>query len=222
MPQQVAFSVERRDVIGKKVRRLRLQGLIPGNIYGHNRESIPVQLSAHDFSRFIRAHAATTLLSLQLDSGPAEAAVVRHVQREPRTHAIQHVDFMHVEMSEPIKVRVPIRFEGESSAVKNFDGVLLQLLEALEVEALPADLPEAVTLDIGDMTEIKDTRYVRDLRVPANVTVLAAADEPVAKIEPPRIAVEEVAPAPEAATAPEAEAAPVPETTPAEESGTEG
>lgn len=219
MPQQVAFSVERRDVTGKKVRRLRLQGMIPGNIYGHNRESIPIQLSAHDFSRFIRTHPATTLLSLQLDSGPAEPAVVRHVQREPRTNAIQHVDFMHVEMSEPIKVRVPIHFEGESPAVKNLDGVLLQLLESLEVEALPGDLPEAVMLDIRDMTEMKDTRYVRDLRVPANVTVLADADEPVAKIEPPRIAIEEAAPTPEVAPAPEA--APAPKTTP-EEAGTEG
>lgn len=220
MPQQAAFAVERRDVIGKKVSRLRRSGIIPGNIYGHNRESIPIQFNAHDFKRFLHTHAATTLLALQLDSGSPETAIIRHVQRDPRTNDIQHVDFFHLEMSEPIKLRVPIRIEGEAPAVKQFDGVLLQLLEYLEVEALPADLPEAVSVDITSMADLKDTRFVRDLRVPANVTVLTDADEAIVKIEPPRIAVEEAAPAAAPEKAAAEEAATPEAATP--EAGTEG
>ncbi|MGH2516343.1 MAG: 50S ribosomal protein L25 [Ktedonobacterales bacterium] len=217
MAEQVKFAVERREMLGKKVRQLRRQGILPGHIFGHNRESIAIQFDAKEFSRFLKAHGPTTLLSLSVGTGAAETAVVRHVQHDPRTYDIQHVDFQHVEMSEPMRAAIPIRLEGESSAVKNFEGVLLQLLESLEVEALPGNLPEAVTLDIGDMNEMKDTRYVRDLRVPNNVTILTGADEPVVKIEPPRIAVEEAAP-----TAAETPAAPEAEAPAAGEAGTEG
>lgn len=219
MPEQVKFAVQPREMTGKKVRQLRRQGIIPGNIFGHDRASKAIQFDAHEFSRFLKDHGPTTLLALTLDSGAAETAVVRHVQHDPRTNAIQHVDFMHIEMSEPIKVAIPIHLTGESPAVKNYDGVLLQLLETLEVEALPGDLPEAFTLDVSDMAEMKDTRYVHDLRVPPNVTVLTSTDEPVAKVEPPRIVVEEVTPAPAAAEAPAAEATPAGE---AGEAGTEG
>lgn len=194
MPEQVKFAVQPREVTGKKVRQLRRRGILPGNIFGHNRESQAIQFDALEFSRFLKAHRGTTLLALTVDSGTAETAVVRHVERDPRTNSIQHVDFMHIEMSEPIKVAIPIHLEGVSPAVKNYDGVLLQLLEAIEVEALPANLPDAVTLDISDMAELKETRYVHHLRVPANVTVLTGSDEPVVKIEPPRIIVEEAAP----------------------------
>ena len=221
MPEQVKFAVAPREITGKKVRQLRRRGILPGNIFGHGRESRPIQFDAHEFSKFLKGHGPTTLLSLTLDSGAAETAVVRHVQHDPRTNAIQHVDFMHIEMSEPIKVAIPIRLTGESPAVKNFDGVMLQLLETLEVESLPANLPNAVALDISDMAEMKETRYVRDLRVPPSVTVLTDADEPVVKIEPPRIVVEEVAPA--AAAAAEAPAAaPAGEAATAPEAGTEG
>lgn len=218
MPEQVKFAVTPREVMGKKVRQLRRQGILPGNVFGHGRESRPIQFDATEFSRFLKGHGPTTLLALTLNSGAAETAVVRHVQHDPRTNAIQHVDFMHVEMSEPIKVAIPIRLSGNAPAAKTLDGVVLQLLETLEVESLPGNLPDAVTLDISDMAELKETRFVRDLDVPSGVTVLADADEVVVKIEPPRIVVEEEAPA--AAEAPAETPAGEAEST--SEAGTEG
>lgn len=191
MPEQVKLSVERREILGKRVRRLRRQGILPGNIFGHQRESVPIQLNAQEFSRFLKTHAPTTLLSLKLGRSAAQTAVVAHVQHDPVTSAIQHVDFMHVELSKPMKARIPIRLVGQSSAVKNLNGVALQLLETLEVEALPASLPEAITLDISDMTGLNDMHYARDLPVPPDVQVLTDPDEPVMKIEPPTVAVEE-------------------------------
>jgi large subunit ribosomal protein L25 len=194
MPEQVTFPAERRELMGKKVKQLRHQGLIPGNIYGHNRESVPIQLNAHNFWRFLTTHPATTLVNLTFGKGHAETAVVAHVQIEPRTHAIQHVDFRHVEMTEPIRVRVPVRMEGDAPAVKLYDGVLLHLQDAVEVEALPRDLPAALALDISGMAELKQTLHVSDLRVPSGVTVLTDAAEPVVKVEPSRISVAEEAP----------------------------
>ncbi len=200
MPQQDTFAVERREVLGKKVSRLRRQGIIPGNIFGGGKESVPIQLDGHTFERFLATHGATTVLSLQIAGGPAETTVVRHVQHEPVTGRIEHVDSQHVEMSQPMKARIPIRLRGVSPAVKTFDGVLLHLLDTVEVEALPANLPDAVEADISGLEELKATLHVRDLEIPRGVTVLTDVDETIVKVEPPRVVVEEipegVAPAP--------------------------
>lgn len=216
MPEQVKFTAQRREVMKKKVKQLRRQGIIPGNIYGHNRASVPVQVNAHDFERFLATHAAATLLRLAVD-GASETAVVRHVQHNPRNGAIEHVDFLHIEMSEPIRVRIPIHLEGNAPALKVTDGMMLQMLDTVEVEALPGNLPDAIALDVTDMAELKATHYVRDLKVPSRVTVLTDPEEMVAKIEPPRIVVEEVAPAAAEAPAEEAPAASTPAPEEAEE-----
>lgn len=215
MPDQVTFPARKRDVMGKAVKRLRRQGLIPGNIYGHGRASVPIQLDAHEFELFLHRHAATTLLRLSLDGGGApETALVRHVQHEPRTGAIQHVDFLHVELSEPIRARVPLRLEGESPAVRAGDGVLLHLMDAIEVEALPTNLPSALTLDVSGLAEVKAALHVRDITLPRGVKLLTDPDELVVKIDPARVIAEEPAaaeaaeeiPAAAAATATEEEA----------------
>lgn len=207
MPEQVTFAAQKRDVMGKAVKRLRRQGIIPGNIYGLGRESVPIQFNGHDFELFLKRHAATTLLQLKLDGSRAlESALVRHVQHEPRTGAIQHVDFLHVKLSDPIKARVPLRYEGESPAVRNRDGLLLYLVDAVEVEALPTNLPDALILDVSGLAEVKAQLHVRDIPLPKGVKLLADPDEPVVKVEPARVIAEEL-PAPAAEEAPAAEAA---------------
>ncbi|MGZ3636740.1 MAG: 50S ribosomal protein L25 [Ktedonobacterales bacterium] len=210
MPDQVTFPAQKRDVLGKAVKRLRRRGIIPGNIYGHNWASLPIQLNAHDFDLFLRRHTATTLLRLSLDGGGApQTALIRHIQREPVTGNIQHIDFLHVTLSEAVKARIPVRLEGESPVVRNHDGLLLQLIDAVEVEARPTDLPTALTLDVSSLVEVKATLYVRDIRLPQGVKLLTDPDEPVVKIEPARVITEAV-PAAEAAPtegAPTAEAA---------------
>lgn len=207
MPDRVSFAVQPREIMKKKVGRLRRQGIIPGNIYGRNRTSVPIQMDAHDFERLLATHAPTTLLRLTV-GGKGETAVVRHVQHNPRNGAIEHVDFLHVEMSEPLRVRIPVRLEGSAPALKITDGIMLQMLDTVEVEALPGNLPDAIGLDVSDMETLKATHYVRDLKVPPRVTVLTDPEEPVAKIEPPRVVVEEVAPVAAAAPAEEVPAAP--------------
>lgn len=215
MPDQVTFAAQKRDVLGKRVKRLRRQGIIPGNIYGHNRASVPIQMNAHDFETFLRKHAATTLLRLTLDGGGApDTALVRRVQREPRTGTIQHVDFQHVALSETIKARVPLRLEGESPAVRIRDGLLLQLVDVVEVEARATSLPEALTLDVSGLATVNAALYVRDIQLPKGVKLLADPEEPAVKVEPARVIAEAI-PAPEAA-APEAEA-PAPEAAAPEE-----
>jgi large subunit ribosomal protein L25 len=203
MADQVTFTVQRRSALGHDASKLRREGIVPGNIVGRDRTSIPVQFDGLEFKRLAAKHAASAVWQLSLGGGTRENVIVRHVQREPVTGAIQHVDFQHVEMNQPIKARVPLRLEGEAPGVRREGGMLLTLVDVIEVEARPRDLPEALTLDISGMEHLKDSLHVRDINAPNGVTVLTNADEPVVKIEPPRTMAEEVpAPAAEEAATP--------------------
>jgi large subunit ribosomal protein L25 len=213
MTQRASLTVEHRELTGKAVKTLRRQGLIPGNLYGKGRPSQPVQVDGHALSKFIAAHGPATLIELHLDGkAKSETVMIQEVQREAVSHAIQHVDFLQIEMNKPIRIHIPIRVEGEAPAVTRDNGMLLQVLETVEVEALPAALPQSLSLDISDMEELKSIRHVSDLPVPSGVTLLTSADEVVVKIEPPRILE-----APEEPTAEEPVAAEKPQEEPAAE-----
>src|SRR5215472_4278532 len=187
MTQRATLQVQKREALGKAVKVIRRQGLIPGNLYGKGQASQPIQLDARELTKFIATHGPATLIDLHLDGNKkGETVMVQQIQREPVSHAIQHVDFLHIEMSKPIRVHIPIRIEGEAPAVTRENGVLLHILESAEVEALPAKLPVALSLDISDMEELKSIRHVSDLQIPPDVTLLTGADEVVVKIEAPR------------------------------------
>jgi large subunit ribosomal protein L25 len=202
MAEQVSFAAQRRNVFGKAVRRLRREGIIPGNIVVRGRASIPVQLNALDFQRYLAKHPPTTVLRLTLGDGAAgETVVVQRVEHEPVTQDVLHVDFRHVSMTQVLRARLPVRLEGDAPAVKLFGGMLLMLLDYVEIEARPADLPEALHLDVSSLAELNMALHVGDIPVPRGVKMLSDAEEFVVKVEPPRIA-EEAPTAPEAAATP--------------------
>lgn len=203
MADQVRFAVQRRTERGRHLGKLRRQGLIPGNIVAHGKESIAVQFSGLDFSRLRTKHPPTTLWRLSLGDGAGDQTVlVRHIQHEPVTGAIEHVDFQVVALNQPIHAKLPVRLTGEAPAVRIQSGMLLTLLDTIEVEARPGDLPPALELDISKLENLKDALYVRDIKAPNRVRVLTDADEPVVKVEPPRTMAEELpAPAAEEAAA---------------------
>jgi large subunit ribosomal protein L25 len=203
MAEQASLAAQRRDVHGKKVRQLRRQGIIPANVFGRGRDSTAIQVQAHDLKRLLAAHGGTRLISLRID-GADEAALLRHVQHDPRTGAIEHVDFMHVEMTQPIRARVPVRLIGEAPAVRVLGGVLLHMSDAIEVECLPRDLPESVELDISQLDQLDATLHVSDVVLPPKVTLLDDPNEPLVKVTPTRVTEEVPAPAEAAAPAPEA------------------
>jgi large subunit ribosomal protein L25 len=213
MAQRVTLEVERRKVTGKSVKHLRRQGLIPGNLYGKDKPSQPIQMNGHELTKFIATHGQATLIELHLDGNKkGETVMVQQVQREPVTHAIQHVDFLHIIMTKPVRMRIPVHLEGEAPAVTRENGVLLHVLETVEIEALPAHLPQALSMDISDIQDLKSIRHVSDLVAPSGVTLLTPADEVILKIDPPRTL--EV---PAETAAEPAALAPVVESPPAEE-----
>ena len=188
----VTLEAEPRTVLGKKVKLLRAQGLVPANVYGHGRESIPLQLPEKLVVQRVARASRSMLFSLVLNGGEPTNVLVKEVQRHPTSGKVLHVDFYAVRMTEKLKATVPLHFVGEAPAVKQFDGTMLHNLTAVDVESLPADLPQAIEVDVSGLETLDDAIHARDLRVPTGVEVLTEADEVVAKVLPPTVIEEEV------------------------------
>ena len=207
MAEQSELTVSRREAMGKATKRLRRAGILPANIFGHHEDSQAVQVDAHDFEKFVRGHAATSIISLRLsDGGGTQTAMIRHVQHDPRSGKPIHVDFFRVSMNENLTVKIPLHFVGEAPGVKVEGGVLLHLLEALEVEGMARDLPEFLEVDITPLAEIDSILHASDVILPANFTLVTDPNEGIAKVGATRAEIaEESAEAAAAATTENAE-----------------
>jgi large subunit ribosomal protein L25 len=213
--EQVVLQAEKRSVTGKAVRRLRQNGTLPANLTGRKQEAEAIQVNAYEFEKLLKTHGRTTIIRLAIaPSSRTQNAVIGRVSRDPISGAIEHIDFRHVVMTEVMRARVPLHVVGESPAVKAREGILLHLINDLEVEALPADLPEAIEVDVSTLDAVDAAVYVKDLPLPAKVKVITDGEEPVIKVAQTRAAIEEEAAA--AATPEEAEAAPEAEGAPSE------
>jgi large subunit ribosomal protein L25 len=194
MVQQVELAVNQREVMGKATKRLRKAGIIPANIYGHKEEPLAIQFGAMEFDRLQRSHGATGIVTLRMpNSADIQTALIRHVQHDPRSGKVIHVDFFRVSMNESVTVKVQLHFVGESSAVKDEGGVLLHLLDALEVECLARNIPEYIEVDITPLTEIDSMIHAGDIKLPADVKLVIDPHEGVAKVGATRAEVAEVA-----------------------------
>jgi large subunit ribosomal protein L25 len=203
MAQRTELEISRREVMGKAVKRLRKVGIIPANIFGHNEASMAVQVDAIAFERLRRSHGSRSVLTLRMPGAKStETALIRHVQRDPRTDKVIHVDFFRVSLSERIKVKVPLRFTGEAPAVKTENGVLLHLLDFIEVECVARDIPEYLEVDVSGLDEIDAILHASDVKLPAKFTLLTDPEEGIVKVAASRAEVAEEAA--EAAAASEA------------------
>lgn len=196
------LRAEPRSIVGKKVKNLRRQGLVPANVYGHA-ASAAIQVPAREVEQAIHRAGRTQLVDLAID-GETTTVLVKDWQRHPYKGDILHVDFYRVAMTETLRMDVPIRLSGDAPAVKSANGLPFQPLSTLSVECLPGDIPEAIDVDITGLEEIDAAIYVRDLTAPAGVTILTDGDEMVVKIMAPTV---EEEPAVEEAVA-QGEAAP--------------
>jgi len=187
MANEIKVRVQTREALGKHARRLRAQGLIPANISGGGKPSTAIQLDSHELQGILKAHGAPILRITVEPGGELDTALLARVERDAVSAAILHVDFRRVVLTQPVKARVPLHTVGDAPAVKLYNGVLLHLLENVEVEALPRNLPEAVTIDISGMTELNSTLTAKEINAPTNVQLHVDPDEPVITIKAPRV-----------------------------------
>jgi large subunit ribosomal protein L25 len=176
----------RTDKGSRPAGRLRREGLVPAVVYGLGADTVSVSVPARELQHILTgASGANTVITLRIDGdGGEQLALARQIQRHPVRNTLLHVDFVRIRADQTVTAEVPLHLEGESEGVKN-GGMLEQAVFALSVEALPGDLPPAITHDVSEL-DIGDSVYVRDLRVPAAVTVLTDVDELVVHVVQPR------------------------------------
>jgi large subunit ribosomal protein L25 len=182
----ISLNAKVRTNAGKALRTLRKKGGVPAVTYGHGVESVPLELSAQEFGKVFAKAGSSTVVSLKLD-GADKNVVIHDVQHDPVTGEVTHVDFYQVRMDEVLKAQVPLKFIGTSHAVKDLGGILIKPADQLEVEALPADLPHEIVVDLSKLEELNSKLTLKDLALPKGVKVLVdSPDFSVALVEPPR------------------------------------
>lgn len=165
---------QKRDILGKKVKNLREQGLVPAEVYGGGVENAHIVVSAKEFNKVFKQAGENTIISLSID-GKEQKALIHDVDFDALTEAPIHADFRAIRMDEKLRVHIPVRFTGESAAVKN-GGVLVKAMQELEVESLPADLPHEFSVDLSVLVELGNSIHVSDLVVPKGVEILAESE----------------------------------------------
>jgi large subunit ribosomal protein L25 len=183
--ERVGLTAEKRTVIGKQVKQLRRQGWVPGVMYGHGFDPVPLRFEKKSLRHVLSKVGGSQLISINIEGNKQpEMALVRDVQRDPIRGSLLHVDFYRVRMTERLTTEVPLMIVGESPVVEAREGILLQGISSIEVECLPGDLVDAIEVDLTDLVEIDQALYVRDLAVPAGIDVLTDLDEMVVRVVP--------------------------------------
>lgn len=189
------IEVEARQTFGSNAnRRLRKEGLIPGIVYGQGKESISISVNPRRIMEILgSASGGNTIFRIQMSEGEQVFTLdmmLRDIQVDPVTDALLHVDFMRLDMSARIQVKVPVELVGLSKGVKEQGGRLDFIQRELNIECLPVDIPDSITYDVTDM-EIGDSVRVKDLTMGENMTILDKESMVVLVLNAPKMVVEE-------------------------------
>lgn len=182
-----------RTLLGRKVKQLRKEGLLPATVYGKGFDSISVQINLIEAEKIFNEIGESGLVELIVDEKEKLPILFRNPQYHPLDEKLIHIDCYKVNLKEKISAMVPIEFVGESQAVKD-GNTLVTVTDEVEVEALPADLPESIEVDLTVLENLESTITVADLKVDkSKVEILTDAEQLIAKVEEPRTEEEEPA-----------------------------
>ena len=185
MAETYTLDAETRALTGKKVGQLRVQGLVPAVIYGAKFNPVSVQIPYRPLEVALLHAGGTHLININFD-GKSQSVITRAVQRDVLKGTIIHVDFLAVDATTRITADIAIHLIGESPAAETRIGELAHQTTTLSIEAVPADLIDAVEVDISGLKEVGDSIHVRDLNISSKITVLNDPDELVVRINPLR------------------------------------
>lgn len=198
------LAAQKRTVTGRKVKQLRREGILPANVFGKKIKSQSLQVTLQDFTKVADEVGETGLVDLVIKTEDKPRPVlITNVQSHPVTNIPLHADFHQVDLTEKVTASIPVEIIGESPAVKETGAVLITLLDEIEVEALPADLPEKFVVDIAGLKQFNDSILVKDLPIDTTkVTLKIEAEAQVVMVQEPKE--EKIAPTPEEVAATEA------------------
>ncbi len=181
------LKIEKRKVTGRKVKQLRKQGILPASIYGKKIDSLSVKTSLKEVGDILGEVGETGLVDLQVEKEEKiRTVLLKNPQYNPITDELIHIDFHQVDLSEKVTVAVPVETVGEAPAIETSEGVLIQLLSEIEIEALPTDLPEKFVINISKLENIGETITVADLKIDKKkISLKVAENQVLVKVELP-------------------------------------
>ena len=188
--EEVLINAEKRNVVGKQVKALRRQGILPGVIYGRHIEAFPIQMDAHNAALILDKLTASSLITIDVD-GEKFNVLMRDRQRDVIFGDLLHVDFLVVSLTEKLRATVELKLVGEAPVADNPEVVVTQVLNAIEIEALPQDLPEVIEVDISTLETVDDEITVADLNLGEDIAILTDPNETIVSVG--YVAQEEVA-----------------------------
>ncbi len=212
--EKLALHTTTRKVLGKKVKALRRNGITPIHVFGHGIDSLALQADTPEIEKLLRRAGATHLIALSVDKIKEKHNVmISSVQRHSVSGNLIHVDFHQIQMGERIIVSVPLHFMGDSPVAKSKSVILLRNISSIRIECLPDDIPLNIPVDITNLANVGDSIFVKELKIPGNVTLLEDPEELVIRVYRPKAEVVETPVAAAAATAEAAAAATTPKGT---------
>lgn len=191
--ESISLELSPREVLGKKVKRLRQQGVIPVHLYGPGVDPQPLQCETTKLVDVLVRAGGNTAVTVTVQGGQeTHLAFAREIQWDPRRDDILHVDFLAVDASRPVSAQVPITLIGDSPGARTAGGTVMQQLRDLNVEALPLEVPRELELDLAMLTDPDGVLRAADIVIPGNVTLLTDPEDVVVRIEVLRALEEEV------------------------------
>ncbi len=187
----IALSVQERSVLGKAVKQLRRDGLVPAVIHDHGKPSRVIMIPNLELAKAYQKAGKHHPLALKLGDEDY-MALIKDIRFDPRKHELQHVVFNAIKQDETVETEVPIVLEGEIPAEK-VGLIVINTLDHIDIEALPKDLIDEIRVNAEGLVEIGDKLTVADLPVPEGVTILTEIEHTIAVVEEPRAHVEEEA-----------------------------
>ncbi len=187
----LTLKAKARKDLGKKVKALRKQGILPAVLYGPKIKNLSIEIDFKEFENIYKEAGESSLISLQVDpsvnSGQVKSfsVLIHEVKKDPLTGKLIHVDFYQPILTKEVEATVSIIFEGEALAIKELGGTLVREISEIEVKALPKNLPHEIKINIKGLKTFDDEILVKDLKLPQGVTVQRDKNEVIAVVTPP-------------------------------------
>ncbi len=179
--KRIKLAVEKRKILGKKLKKLRKENILPANIYGKGIKSLSVQLPYKEFVKAFKEVGETGLIDVEVD-GQTRPSLIHNIQYDHLNHLALHADFYQVDLKTKVKTMVPVKITGEAKAVLDKLGLLLTPVSSIEVEALPEALPENIEVNVEHLTAVGDQIIISDIKTADGIIILNDKAQVVAKI----------------------------------------
>ncbi len=191
---EIYLEAKKRETFGRKMRREIEVNLIPAVLYGPNVQNMPLFVNGKEFEKILDKAGESSLINLTLDGKKDKFLVLIHdIKRDSLSSRAVHVDFYQPDLEKKVTTHLPLILEGESPAVKDFQGTIVQNISEVEIKALPMNLPRDIRISIEKLKNLEDAIRVKDLVVPRGVEILKNQEEIVVSVAHPTKVEEELA-----------------------------